>query len=173
MSRRKNRRGETMKKRSVTHSTFEIERTYPVPPQKVFAAFADPVKKRRWFREGKDSSGEFEMDFRVGGRERSSFRLSEGPYSGVVCTNDTTYQDIVPDSRIVLAYTMTLGEMRISASLATFELLAKGKETELIFTEQGAFFEISDGPEMRQEGWRELLKSLASELASDVAPGRE
>jgi len=154
-----------MKERSVTHSTFVIERTYPTTPQRVFAAFADPAKKRRWFREDDSAIGEFEMDFRVGGRERTSFRLSAGPFSGVICTNDTTYQDIVTDARIVLAYTMTLGENRMSASLATFELMPAEAGTDLIFTEQGAFFEGSDSPEMRRGGWEELLGRLARELA--------
>jgi uncharacterized protein YndB with AHSA1/START domain len=155
-----------MKERSVTHSTFEIERTYPVSAQRVFAAFADPVKKRRWFREGEASETlEFEMDFRVGGRERSVFRIKGGPIDGVICTNETTYQDIVPDSRIVLAYTMALGERRFSASLATFELLEAGAGTKLVFTEQAAFFEGADGPEMRKEGWTLLLARLADELA--------
>jgi uncharacterized protein YndB with AHSA1/START domain len=155
-----------MKERSVSHATFEIERSYLVPPARVFAAFADPVKKRRWFRE-EDSSEtlEFEMDFRVGGRERTTFRLKGGPFDGVLCTNHTTYQDIVPDSRIVLAYTMTLGERRFSASLATFEMLPSDSGTRFIFTEQAAFFEGADGPEMRKDGWRVLLDRLASELA--------
>ena len=41
---------------------------------------------------------------------------------------------------------MTLGDRRISASLFTFEFLAAGKGTDLIFTHQGAFFERSGGP---------------------------
>lgn len=168
-----------MKERTVVHSTFEIERSFPVPPQRVFAALADPAKKRRWFREEDSSETEFEMDFRPGGRERSSFRLKEGPLAGAVCTNDTTYQDIVPDSRIVLAYTMSLGEKRFSASLATFQLLAASaaayaaesaaEGTRLIFTEQAAFFEGADGPEMRKEGWRLLLERLADEVGKEQA----
>jgi len=154
--------------RSVTHSTFAIERNYPATTQRVFAALADPVKKRRWFREDDGSEAlEFEMDFRVGGRERSSFRIKGGPYDGVVCTNDTTYQDIVPDKRIVLAYTMTMGEWRMSASLAAFEMLPVDAGTHFVFTEQAAFFERADGAEMRKEGWRLLLDKLAKELAKD------
>ena len=58
------------------------------------------------------------MDFRVGGIERSSFQAQ-----GVTCTNDTVYRDIVPNRRIVIAYTMTLGDQRISSSHATIELV--------------------------------------------------
>lgn len=155
-----------MKNRSVSHATFDIERSYPVTPSRVFAAFADPVKKRRWFRDDDGSETlEFEMDFRVGGRERSTFVMKSGPIAGVICTNETTYQDIVPDARIVLAYTMALGDKRFSASQATFEMLPENSGTRLIFTEQAAFFEGADGPTMRKEGWRLLLERLASDLA--------
>lgn len=152
--------------RSVTHSTFVIERSYSVTPERVFAAFSDPAKKRRWFAGAETRSAKkFEMDFRVGGRDHASYRMSESsPFPGVVLSNDTTYQDIVPNRRIVIAYTMTLGENRISSSLATFELLATEKGTNLIFTDQGAYFEGSDGPKMREGGWQQLLESLGSEL---------
>ncbi|HTD56947.1 MAG TPA: SRPBCC family protein [Silvibacterium sp.] len=159
-----------MAERTVIHRTFEIERSFPVPPQKVFAAFADPAKKLRWFREEDNSVTEkFEMDFRVGGRERTMFRIKSGSLEGTICTNDTTYQDIVLDSRIVLAYTMALGERRFSASLATFEMLREGTGTKLIFTEQGAYFEGSDGPEMRKEGWLLLLERLGNEAGREQA----
>ena len=78
--------------------------------------------------------------------------------------NRTTYQDIVVNRRVVMAYTMSLGEKRISASQATFELLASDRGTKLVFTEQAAFFEGADGAQMREQGWRKLLDSLAKEL---------
>jgi hypothetical protein len=31
----------------------------------------------------------------------------------------------------------------------------------------GVFFEGSDGPELRQNGWRKLLEQLGTELASN------
>jgi uncharacterized protein YndB with AHSA1/START domain len=155
-----------MLEQSITHSTFTIERTYPTTPERVFAAFSDPAKKRRWFAESDGlQTREFEMDFQVGGKEHSRFQIGQGPHKGTACANDTVYQDIVPNSRIVIAYTMSLGGKRISASLATFELLPTEKGTNLIFTEQAAFFAGADGPQMRQDGWRSLLESLAKELA--------
>lgn len=81
-----------------------------------------------------------------------------------MCTNDTVFMDIVPDERIVIAYTMTIAGGRISVSQATMEFLPDGSGTRLVFTEQAAFFEGSDGPEMREQGTRELLDSMAKEL---------
>jgi uncharacterized protein YndB with AHSA1/START domain len=60
-----------------------------------------------------------------------------------------------------MASTMALGGHRISASLLTFELAADGDGALLTLTHQGAFFEGADGPEMRRDGWRHLLRRLA------------
>jgi uncharacterized protein YndB with AHSA1/START domain len=153
--------------RIVSHSTFVIERIYPAAAQQVFRAFSDPVRKRRWFAEGEGFEVEsFEMDFRVGGFERSRFRFKEGSpvHAGAPCANDTVFLDIINNERIVLAYTMTVGGNRISASQSTFELLAEGTGTKLVFTEQAAFFAHADGPQIREQGWRALLDQLEREL---------
>jgi uncharacterized protein YndB with AHSA1/START domain len=155
-----------MEEQSVIHSTFVIERSYPVKPERVFAAFADPAKKRRWFVEGDHHEVEhYEMDFRVGGKEHARFRFKDGtPLKGIACATEADYQDIVPNRRVVFASTMTVGEKRISASLATIEFLRSETGTDLILTHQGAFFEGADGPEMREEGWRKLLERLAEQF---------
>lgn len=152
---------ESSRERSVAHATFTIERRYAAAPARVFKAFADPVQKRRWFVEGEGWQIEsFESDFRVGGWERSSFRFQGGP----LITNDTVYQDIVPDRRIIVAYSMTVGGEPISASLATTQFEPDGEGTRLIFTEQDAFLDGFDDVGQREAGWRELLEALAKEL---------
>ena len=163
-----------MTDRSVTHSTFVIERVFPAAPARVFAALANPARKRRWFAEGEGFKlDSFDMDFRVGGFERSRFRFagSQPLPEGTACGNDTVFMDIVADQRIVLAYTMTVGGKPISVSQATFELQASGTGTNLVFTEQAAFFEGSDGPQIREAGWHSLFEQLAEEVAESTQNG--
>ena len=156
-----------MEERTVTHSTFVLERVYPAPVERVFASFSDPAKKRRWYADNRGKGVEtFEMDFRVGGRERTAYRLGDDtPIPGALITNETVYNDIVPNRRIIVSYTMDLDNRRISASLATIEFFAAdGGGTNLIFTEQGAYLEGSGGPAIREQGWSGLLDLLGARL---------
>jgi uncharacterized protein YndB with AHSA1/START domain len=155
-----------MTERSVTHSTFTLERTYDASPARVFAAFADPEQKAQWFA-GPDewSLGEFEVDFRVGGREANS----GGPMDGPVHSFEARYYDIVPDERIVYAYEMHLDDERISVSLATIQLEPAGDSTRLVLTEQGAYLDAFDDPTLRETGTRDLLEALGAYLAQTPA----
>jgi uncharacterized protein YndB with AHSA1/START domain len=153
----------------VVHNTFVVERDYPATPERVFAACSDPVKKRRWFAEGENHTiDEFEMDFRVGGRERARSHFKEGsPFPGTALLNDGIYHDIVTNRRIVTSATMSLGDRRISVSLVTVEISPSQNGAKLVVTHQGVFFEGSDGPERRQAGWQKIADRLAKELASE------
>lgn len=153
-----------MTQRFVTHTTFVIERNYPAAPARVFAAFADPKIKARWFAGPDDwGSSAFELDFRVGGREVNS----GGPKGGPVYSFNALYQDIVPDERIVFSYDMHLDQTRISVSLTTVEFRAEGAGTRLTFTEQGAFLDGHDDPAGREHGTRELLDALGAMLMKE------
>lgn len=148
---------------SVTYANFTIERTYPKAPDVVFQAFADPAKKRRWFAE---RSEDHALDFRVGGTETSRSRMGDNtPMPGATLSNDTVFMDIVPNQRIIMAYSMAVNDARISCSLATFAFEAVASGTRLTMTEQACFFEHSDGVEMRKAGWTQILESLGKEMA--------
>ena len=148
------------------HDTFAIERHFPQPPDRVFAAFAEPASKRRWYAEGDHEIREFEMDFRIGGAERFHYRFKEGhPIAGSEILNESGYQDIVPNQRIVVVSKMSLNGKPISIALLTLEFLPSGTGTDLLLTNQGTFAGWADGSEMLQQGWRALLDRLGNDLA--------
>jgi uncharacterized protein YndB with AHSA1/START domain len=151
-----------MPDRSVNHATFVVERTYDASPQRVFAAWADPEAKARWFGNPDQGAAEYELDFQVGGRE-----FNRGTVEGQEYTYEARYRDIVPDERIVYAYDMHSGERRISVSLGTVQLEPQGDGTRLTYTEQGAYLDGLDSPEQRQQGTGGLFDALGEELARE------
>ena len=153
-----------MSGRSVEHATFTVERRYDVSPERAFAAWADPQAKARWFI---GSEASLELDFRVGGWERSRGTRPDGKYS-----YDVLYQDIVPAERIVYTYDMHLGETRISVSLATVEFRPVGDNgTHLVFTEQGAYLDGHEFPARRAGGMGSLLDALEKEVQREAPSG--
>lgn len=144
---------------SVTHETFTVDRVYDAPAAAVFAAWADPALKARWF-SGPDA--EHELDFRVGGREVSR----AGPPEGPLYTFDARYADIVPERRIVYTYEMHADETLLSVSVATVELTPAGDGTRLRLTEEAAFLDARDTREGREGGNRHLLDRLGEQLGS-------
>jgi uncharacterized protein YndB with AHSA1/START domain len=150
-----------MTQRTVTHATFTIERHYDATPAQVFAAWADPDAKRRWFGQSEGwTTTEYELDFRIGGGERFRGRPEDGP----VITYDAVFQDIVEGERIVYSYVMTSDGQRISVSVATVEIAAAGDGARLVFTEQGAFLDGLETAASREGGTGSLLDALAAEL---------
>jgi uncharacterized protein YndB with AHSA1/START domain len=152
-----------MSGRFTEHDTFVIERTFPVPRSRVFAAWAEPDAKAQWF--GFDEKGGDEFDFRVGGREV----VRGGPDGGPVFTFRGIYQDIVPDERIVYTYDMLMDDQRISVSVATVEFKPAGDDTLLVFTEQGVFLDGLDEASRRKEGTGTLLDKLEAALRGEPA----
>jgi uncharacterized protein YndB with AHSA1/START domain len=150
---------QTMNARSTEHGTFVIERTFDASPARVFAAWADPAAKAKWFMGGADPDF-YQLDFRVGGREMNR---GGGP-EGAVYTYEALYGDIVPDERIAYAYTMDRDETRISVSVATVEFKPVDAATLLILTEQGVFLDGGDKLEHREHGTGILLDKLGAAL---------
>jgi uncharacterized protein YndB with AHSA1/START domain len=152
---------------TVIHDTFRIQRTYPAPPERVFAAFASEEAKSAWGDTGNLSATDAatEFDFRIGGRERFGVE-----FNGTKYRYDALYYDIVPDRRIIYSYEMYADDVRISVSVATIEFTPAGDvpdSTVLAVTEQGAYLDGFDGPgapALRQEGMTEMLANLTDYL---------
>ena len=156
---------------AVTHNTFVVEKEYPKSPAKVFEAFSDIEKKKRWYAAGGSHEVvSYANDFRVGGREVMVGRMGEDtPIPGVVLTWAQEYMEIVAGRRIVAVQTLDMksgeGETRASVALVSIELEPAGAGCRLTMTHQAVYFERSDGPQMRELGWRALLDALEGALA--------
>lgn len=161
-----------MSTHSAVHDTFTIERSYPVPPARVFAAFTSAEAKNIWGDTGglepaEGPAGETEFDFRSGGRERFGFKSG-----GITYRYDAHYYDIVPEQRIVYAYEMYVGDARLSVSVATIEFAKSGDGTALTWTEQGTYLDGLDAPDpsgSREEGTTEMLNGLTAYLVTPAA----
>jgi uncharacterized protein YndB with AHSA1/START domain len=96
----------------VLHGSFTVARDLDAAPARVFAAYAEPSLRTRWFRmPSTPEAAHHELDFRVGGHEiaRRTFGPSGTPehllYRAAFC-------DIATDERIVFTYDFTLDGVR-------------------------------------------------------------
>jgi len=152
---------------TISHETFTIERTVAAPPDRVFDVWSSTEKKRRWF---VDSDGpewttlEYDVDFRVGGREHGRWRHDDGS----TLANETVFMDIVENERIVMAYSMMKDGLRLSASLATVTFVPDGAKTTMTFTEHGAFLDGNDDAASRQKGMEWLFDHLEKQFTQSA-----
>jgi len=146
-----------MSDHSVAHGTFVVEKDFRHPVRRVFATWADPQKKARWFGDGTPAQV---FDFRPGGRESSKGDIPGGPSFSF----DVTYQDIIPDSRILYSYDMHMDGRRISVSLAAIEFTPTPAGTRLKLTEYGLFLDGLDNMEQRRAGTIPMIDKLGAYL---------
>lgn len=153
---------------SAVHSTFTIERSFSAPVTRVFAAWADAAKKRRWSSCHEDwGTVQHSLDFRVDGTELSRAVAPDG----TVLTVRARFLDIVPEQRIVYAYDLLVGDVRTSVSLVTVTFTAGASATKMTFTEQVVFLDGHGDLEERIEGTEAGLGRMDAEVGTAPAVG--
>lgn len=148
---------------AVLHATFTLERTYPAAPARVFAAWADPAAKARWFA---GANATHTLDFRLGGRATVAQPGSDG---APALTFASVYHDIVPAERLVYTSTLRADNRLATVSLTTVQFHAAGDGTRLVLTEQGSYLDGQEQPQWREQGTSTWLDALAADLHGSTA----
>jgi uncharacterized protein YndB with AHSA1/START domain len=133
-----------------------VKRLLPAAPQKVFAAWTDPLVMARWFYAGTDWSAAVRNDLRVGGSYQVDMRTPEGQ----VHSQAGVYREILPCSRLSFTWTSEL----VRDSLVVLEFRARGRQTELVLAHH-----LPDDAglvAMHESGWAGCLANLEA-----IAPG--
>lgn len=141
-----------MSERSVQHETIRLERVLDAPPARAYDAWTHP---ERW-----DDPYE-QHEFRVGGAKLQTF----GPRGGHMFREEGRYEDLVPERRIVYAYSIAREGVRITVSLQTIEFLAQDAGTRMLLTEQIAILDGGDKAADRERGVGMWLDKFAAALA--------
>ena len=152
-----------MEQASLTEKpSLTFNRSYPVPPEKVWRAWTDPEAIKRWWGPGAEDSVSFaRLDVREGGR----FRIVFGGADGKAHEVQGVYKEVVPNRRLVFTWVWP-NSTPDRESLVTIDFRASGSGTELVFTHE-RFFDatVRDG---HRKGWTELFVKLERFLTEGV-----
>jgi uncharacterized protein YndB with AHSA1/START domain len=143
------------------HATITLERLYPVPLERVFSEFADPVARARWSAPSEDVLIYDEADFRMGGKD--VFRC--GPKGDPKFRGESRYLSIVPNARVVSSETIDVDGQCLAVSLTTLDFEPAKDATKLTVTVQIVSFV---GPGMihgSESGYKGALDNLARHLS--------
>jgi uncharacterized protein YndB with AHSA1/START domain len=148
---------------------LRLERVLGAPPERIFAAWTDPVVLRRWWAAQPDwTAADASTDVRVGGRYRLSMRDSTGGLRAVA----GEYIEADPPRR--LRYTWAweshdAADDPRAVTVVTVDFVADGPRTRVIL-EQRDFVTESDR-DSHDQGWRGCLDNLERRvIAASAVP---
>ena len=137
---------------TVTKPSLTIKRRLKAPPAKVFAAWIDPEKVKKWMGPGPMLALLAECDVRVGGRYRWVMQAPSGEQHDV----GGVYREIVPDEKLVFTWAWKSTPER--ESLVTVLLKPDGDGTLLTLSHEQFFDE--DARNRHQNGWDGALDKM-------------
>jgi uncharacterized protein YndB with AHSA1/START domain len=137
---------------SAVKPSLTIKRRLKASPAKVFAAWTDPQKVKRWMGPGEIKAVHAESDARVGGRYRIVMQSPGGDELDV----GGVYREVVADEKLVFTWAWKSTPER--ESLVTVLFKPDGDGTLLTVThEQFVDEEARDG---HKQGWNGALDKL-------------
>jgi uncharacterized protein YndB with AHSA1/START domain len=139
--------------------SLTLKRRLNAPPAKVYGAWTEPEKIAHWFGPSQTVPGSVraELDVRVGGRFRVSFKTENGEYHEV----GGIYREVVPNEKLVFSWAWHTTPER--ESLVTVLTKNDGDGTLLTLTHEQFFDQAArDG---HKQGWTGTLDKLERYLS--------
>jgi uncharacterized protein YndB with AHSA1/START domain len=143
-----------MATQTATKPSLTIKRRLNAPPARVFAAWIDPEKVKRWMGPGEVKVLAAECEPRAGGRFRWLMRAPSGEDHDV----SGVYREFVPDRKLVFTWAWKSTPER--ESLVTVDLKPDGDGTILTLTHE-QFFD-DEARDRHRHGWEGAMDKLAS-----------
>lgn len=131
-----------------------LSRIIRAPREKVFAAWTEPEKLKRWWGPGPVSCPEAHIDLREGG----AYRLANLHTDGSVTWISGRFERVRPPEELV--YTWSVSILSGSPTLVRVKFLPHTEGTELVLTHER--FAVEAVRDMHLEGWNGCLDKLAT-----------
>ena len=145
---------------SAVKPSLTLKRRFKAPPAKIFAAFTDPEKVKRWMGPGEMKAVIAESDPRVGGGYRWVMRSPAGEQHDV----SGVYREVVPNEKLVFTWAWKVEPPDTPhESLVTVLLKADGDGTLLTLTHENLFDE--DSRKGHEQGWIGALEKMERYVA--------
>jgi uncharacterized protein YndB with AHSA1/START domain len=137
--------------------SLTIKRRFNAAPAKVFAAWIDPEKIKRWMGPGEVKALQVESDPRVGGRYRWLMQAPGGEHHDV----SGIYREVIPNQKLVFTWAWKTTPER--ESLVTVEIKPDGTSSLMTLTHEQLF--DAEARDRHQHGWNGAMDKLEKYLA--------
>ena len=138
--------------------SLTIKRRFNAPPEKVFAAWTDPEKVKRWMGPGAVEVMRAECDLRVGGRYRWLMKSPDGEEYDV----SGVYREVVANKKLVFTWAWKSTPERESLVTLTFKDDDGGTVMTLVHEQ---FFDEA-ARDSHQGGWNGAMEKLEKYLSA-------
>ncbi len=141
-----------MSTQTAAKPSLTVKRRFTAPPARVFSAWTDPEKIKRWFGPGAVQCTHAEFDLRVGGRFEIAATSPDGEKHHV----GGTIREVVPNAKLV--YTWAWQSTPERELLVTVLFKPDGDGTLLTLTHEQ--FVDAEARDRHQHGWDGALDKL-------------
>jgi uncharacterized protein YndB with AHSA1/START domain len=142
---------------AITKPSLTLKRRYNAPPARVFSAWTDPEKMKRWMGPGKITTILAESDARVGGRYRI---VMHNPETGAEFDVRGVFREVIANEKLVYTWGGTPSPERETLVTVTFK--KDGDGTLLTLTHEQ--FADEAARDSHNQGWDGALVKLEKYL---------